>query len=87
MSMVTFENVCRAHMKLQVIIKMNKFNMFITGVCVLFLINQGPGIKGTVDKTQFGCSFCSWEQRASSFMASLNGRASELIIGPFYSHR
>ena len=34
---VTFENVCRAHTKRQVIIKMNKFNMFITAVCVLFL--------------------------------------------------
>ena len=38
MSTVTFENVCRAHTKRQVIIKMNKFNMFITAVCVLFLI-------------------------------------------------
>ena len=38
MSTVTFENVCRAHVKRQVIIKMNKFNMFITAVCVLFLI-------------------------------------------------
>ena len=32
------ENVCRAHTKRQVIIKMCKFNMFITAVCVLFLI-------------------------------------------------
>ena len=38
MSTVTFENVCRAHTKRQVKIKMNKFNMFITAVCVLFLI-------------------------------------------------
>ena len=38
MSTVTFENVCRAHTKRQVIIKINKFNMFITAVCVLFLI-------------------------------------------------
>ena len=38
MSTVTFENVCTAHTKRQVIIKMNKFNMFITAVCVLFLI-------------------------------------------------
>ena len=37
-STVTFENVCRAHTKRQVIMKMNKFNMFITAVCVLFLI-------------------------------------------------
>ena len=29
-STVTFENVCRVHTKRQVIIKMNKFNMFIT---------------------------------------------------------
>ena len=36
--MVTFENVCRVHTKRQVIIKMCKFNMFITVVCVLFLI-------------------------------------------------
>ena len=39
MSAVTFENVRRAHTKRQVIIKMNKFNMFITAVGVLFLIN------------------------------------------------
>ena len=38
MSTVTFENVCRVHTKRQVIIKMRKFNMFITAVCVLFLI-------------------------------------------------
>ena len=38
MSTVTFENVCRAHTKRQVIIKMNKFRMFITAVFVLFLI-------------------------------------------------
>ena len=38
MSTVTFGKVCRAHMKCQVIIKMNKFNMFITAVCVLLLI-------------------------------------------------
>ena len=38
MSTVTFENVCRAHTKRQVKIKMNKFDMFITAVCVLFLI-------------------------------------------------
>ena len=38
MSTVTFENVCRAHTKRQVTIKMNKFNMFITAVCVLFFI-------------------------------------------------
>ena len=38
MSTVTFENVYRAHTKRQVIIKMNNFNMFITTVCVLFLI-------------------------------------------------
>ena len=37
---VTFENVCRVHTKRQVIIKMNKFNMFITAVCVLFLIKH-----------------------------------------------
>ena len=37
-STVTFENVCREHTKRQVIIKMNKFNMFITAVCVLFFI-------------------------------------------------
>ena len=30
--------VCRVHTKRQVIIKMCKFNMFITAVCVLFLI-------------------------------------------------
>ena len=30
-STVTFENVCRVHTKPQVIIKMCKFNMFITG--------------------------------------------------------
>ena len=35
---VTFENVCRVHTKREVIIKMKKFNMFITAVCVLFLI-------------------------------------------------
>ena len=33
---VTFENVCRAHTKRQVMIKMNKFNMFITAVCLIF---------------------------------------------------
>ena len=38
-STVTFENVCREHTKRQVIIKMCKFNMFITAVCVLFLKN------------------------------------------------
>ena len=38
MSTDTFENVCRAHTKRQVIIKMNKFNMFVTSLCVLFLI-------------------------------------------------
>ena len=38
MSTVTFENVCRAHTERQVVMKMNKFNMFITAVCVLFLI-------------------------------------------------
>ena len=38
LSTVTFENVCRAHTKRQVIMKMNKFNMFITAVCVLFLM-------------------------------------------------
>ena len=32
-----FENACIAHAKRQVIIKMNKFNMFITAVCVLVL--------------------------------------------------
>ena len=37
---VTFKNVCRVHTKRQVIIKMNKFNMFITAVCVLFLIKK-----------------------------------------------
>ena len=36
MSTVTFENVYRAHTKRQVIIKMNKFNMFITAVCLIF---------------------------------------------------
>ena len=43
---VTFENVCRAHMKRQVIIKMNKFNIFITAVyhCVLFLISLARDI-------------------------------------------
>ena len=40
MSTVTFENVCGAHTKRQVVIKMNKFNMFITAVCVLFLIQR-----------------------------------------------
>ena len=34
----TFENICRAHTKRQVMIKMNKFNMFITALCVLFFI-------------------------------------------------
>ena len=29
---VTVENLCRVHTKNQVIIKMNKFNMFITAV-------------------------------------------------------
>ena len=38
MSTVTFENVCRTDTKRQVIIKMNKFDIFITAVCVLFLI-------------------------------------------------
>ena len=38
MSTVTFQNVCRAHTQRQVIIKMSKFNMFITAACVLFLI-------------------------------------------------
>ena len=33
-----FSYVCRVHTKLQVMIKMCKFNMFITAVCVLFLI-------------------------------------------------
>ena len=42
---VTFENVCRVHTKRQVIIKMNKFNMFITAVCVLFLIRDFPQTK------------------------------------------
>ena len=40
MSTVTFENVCRAHKKRQVIIKINKFNMFITAACALFLIKK-----------------------------------------------
>ena len=31
-------NVFRVHTKRQVIIKMNKFDMFITAVCVLFLM-------------------------------------------------
>ena len=38
MSTVTFENVCRAQTKRQVIIKMNKFNMFITAVCVVSIL-------------------------------------------------
>ena len=42
MSTVTFENVCRAHTKRQVLIKMNKFNMFITAVCFLFLTECIP---------------------------------------------
>ena len=32
----TLENVSRAHTKRQVIIQMNKFNMFITAVCLIF---------------------------------------------------
>ena len=40
MSTITFENVCRAQTKRQVIIKMNKFNMFITAVCALFFIQR-----------------------------------------------
>lgn len=43
MSTVTFENACRAaHTKRQVLIKMNKFNMFITAVCFLFLTECIP---------------------------------------------
>ena len=37
---VTFENVCRVKTKRQVIIKMCKFNMFITAVSVLFLTKR-----------------------------------------------
>ena len=50
MSTVTFENVCRAHTKRQVIIKMKNFNMFITAVCVLFLIKlQWPKNKSILE--------------------------------------
>ena len=35
---VTIENLCRVHTKRQVKIKMYKFNLLITAVCVLFLI-------------------------------------------------
>ena len=49
--MVTFENVCRVHTKRQVIIKINKFNMFITAAWVLFLIKlRWPKSKSIYDK-------------------------------------
>ena len=53
MSTVTFENVCRAHTKRQVIIEMNRFNMFITAVCVLFwkLIIYAKLLAGLKEKT------------------------------------
>ena len=39
-STVTFEHVCRVHTKRQVIIKMNKFNMFITAVRLRLIFDQ-----------------------------------------------
>ena len=39
-STVTFEYVCRVHTKRQVIIKMNKFNMFITAVRLRLIFDQ-----------------------------------------------
>ena len=48
----TICSVCRAHTKRQVIIKMNKFNMFITAVCVLFLINSSNDLHACLRKKQ-----------------------------------
>ena len=53
---------------------MNKFNMFITAVCVLLLINQGPGIKGTVDFSSVS--------RPSSDALSAHGSNERLALWP-----
>ena len=53
---------------------MNKFNMFITSLCVLLLINQGPGIKGTVDFSSVS--------RPSSDALSAHGSNERLALWP-----
>ena len=67
------ENVCRVHTKRQVIIKMYKFNMFITAVCVLFLIKLGDGprtkvFKNVVFPAQAECSYFSADFRLRTFL-------------------
>ena len=55
-STVTFENVCRVHTKRQVL-KMCKFNMFITAVSEIFLLN----LCLAAEKTTFMCTLALTE--------------------------
>ena len=65
----------RVHTKRQVIIKMNKFSMFITAVCVLF--QKQKHFASATNVSQFACARKRHEQQCvgnnvSSFATALN---------------